>query len=106
MLYSQARKYRGLPLSAGRALVVISMEEGEIDDADLLEKAFLTDSSKRAEGVPAIASPLFSLRFLTNPFPFQIYWNKPCAFREVWMSCLRRFFLRCRGSHVHQAYLL
>jgi len=86
-------------------MVVIAMEEDQIDD-DLLEKAFLTGSSKRAEGVPAIASPLFSLRFLTNPFPFQIYWNKPRTFREVWMSCLRRFFLRCRGSHVHPAYLL
>ena len=56
-----------------------------------MEKAFLMDSSKRAEGVPAFGLPLFSLGFLTNLFLFQIYWIKPCTFREVGMDSLRRF---------------
>ena len=38
-----------------------------------MEKAFLMDSSKGAKGMPAFGLPLFSLRFLTNLFLFQIY---------------------------------
>jgi hypothetical protein len=49
--------------------------------------------------VPSFGLPLFSLRFLAKSFLLQIYWIKLCTFREVRMNYLRRFSLRCRGSH-------
>jgi hypothetical protein len=75
-----------------------SLEEGKIE-MPTGRKIFLTRFSKRAEGVPAFSLPLFSLRFLTKSFLLQIYWIKPCTFREVRMNYLRRFSLRYRGSH-------
>ena len=57
-------------------------------------------ASKRSEGMPAFGLPVLSFIFLVESFLFQIYWIKPCIFfREVRTKCLRRFILRCRGSH-------
>ena len=50
--------------------------------------------------MPAFGLPVLSLIFVVESFLLQIYWIKPSIFvREVRMKCLRRFILRCRGSH-------
>src|SRR5258708_35023234 len=57
-------------------------------------------SSKCSEGMPAFGLPVLSLIVLVESFLFQIYGIKPSIFVwELRMKCLRRFILRCRGSH-------